>query len=337
MSERNYQELVRLLPVLPILAELGESGRITETAELLGIPQPTVSRALARASAVVGTSLAVRDGRGIRLTPAARLLIPRLQAALAQVQAGLDEVRVQADQARGRVSVAFQHTFGEATLPLMIAEFRRLHPAVTFELLQGSRALCLDSLAGARVDLAIVSPVPAPTRSLDAALLYAEPLRLVVPEHHRFADRGSIRLEEAKAEGFVVLSEGFGLRSIFDGLCREAGFRPRITFEGQDSHTLRGLVSAGLGVSVLAPSGADHLTPEASPLGWRELVIEAPLAQREIGLAWRVQAEEPDQVRRFRELVLGEGRPLLLRAFGGADQGETGPGGANRSPAAAAR
>jgi DNA-binding transcriptional LysR family regulator len=319
MLERNYQELARLLPVLPILAELGSTGHITETAELLGIPQSTVSRALARAAAVVGTDLVVREGRGIRLTPAAEVLIPRVQAALAQVQNGLDEVRLQADQTRGRISVAFQHTFGEATLPLMIREFRLRHPAVTFELIQGSRSLCLDSLAQARVDLAIISPVPRPTRSLGAQLLYAEPLRLVVPEQHPFAARQSIRLEEARAEGFVVLSEGFGLRSIFDALCRQAGFRPRITFEGQDSHTLRGLVSAGLGISVLAPSGADHLTPAASPLGWKELVIEAPLAQREIGLAWRMRDGEPEQVRRFRELVLGEGRPLLQRAFAGTD------------------
>ncbi len=323
MRERNYQELARLLPVLPILAELGETGHITETAELLGIPQPTVSRALARAAVVVGTDLVVREGRGIRLTPAAQLLIPRLQAALAQVQAGLDEVRLQADQARGRISVAFQHTFGEAMLPLMIREYRRLHPAVKFELIQGSRSFCLDALAEARVDLAVISPVPRASRSLGSELLYAEPLRLVVPEQHSFAARHSIRLEEARAEGFVVLSEGFGLRSIFDGLCRQAGFRPRITFEGQDSHTLRGLVSAGLGVSVLAPSGADHLTPAASPLGWKELVIEAPLAQREIGLSWRLRAGEPDQVRRFRELVLGEGRPLLQRAFAGTSAAPT--------------
>ncbi|WP_434614008.1 LysR family transcriptional regulator [Arthrobacter sp. A5] len=135
MNETDYRDLLRLLPVIPILVTLGRTGRITETAELLNFPQPTVSRALARAAAVVGTELTVRNGRGIRLTPAAQLLIPRLQAALAEVQAGLYEVRTQSKQARGRVAVAFQHTFGEATLPLLIRAFSLQHPAVTFALL----------------------------------------------------------------------------------------------------------------------------------------------------------------------------------------------------------
>ncbi len=329
MDEADYRDLLRLLPVIPILVTLGGTGRVTETAEQLGIPQPTVSRALARASAVVGTELTVRDGRGIRLTPAALLLIPRLQAAVAEVQSGLQEVRTRSEQARGRVAVAFQHTFGEATLPLLIRAFSRQHPAVTFQLLQGSRAGCLAALTEGRVDLAIVAPVPEATRTLGAELLYAEPLRLVVPQHHPLAARGSVRLAEARGEGFVVLGAGFGLRAIFDGLCREAGFKPRITFEGQDSHTLRGLVSAGLGVSVLAPSGVDHLTPAASPLGWKELAIEAPIARREIGLAWRVRATEPDQVRRFRELALTDGRPLLRRAFAGSADLDAGRRGAD--------
>ena len=68
----EHRQLVQLLPLLPLLAELGRTQHITETAELLGVPQSTVSRALARASAVVGTELLIRDGRGVRLTPAAK-------------------------------------------------------------------------------------------------------------------------------------------------------------------------------------------------------------------------------------------------------------------------
>ena len=64
----QHRQLVQLLPILPLLAELGRTQHITETAELLGVPQSTVSRALARASAVVGTELLIREGRGVRLT-----------------------------------------------------------------------------------------------------------------------------------------------------------------------------------------------------------------------------------------------------------------------------
>lgn len=142
----EHKQLVQLLPLLPLLAELGRTEHVTETAELLGVPQSTVSRALARASAVVGTELLIREGRGVRLTPAAKTLIPYIEAALAEFQAGLDVVRHESDVVRGRIAVTFQHTFGEATLPLLMSAFRNRHPTTAFELSQGARAACLESL-----------------------------------------------------------------------------------------------------------------------------------------------------------------------------------------------
>ena len=96
----EHRQLVQLLPILPLLAELGRTQHITETAELLGVPQSTVSRALARASAVVGTDLLVRDGRGVRLTPAATTLLPYVESALAEFRAGLDLVRHESEVVR---------------------------------------------------------------------------------------------------------------------------------------------------------------------------------------------------------------------------------------------
>ena len=118
------------------------------------------------------------------------------------------------------------------------------------------------------------------------------------------------------------MGPGYGMRSLTDALFREAGFRPRIAFESQDSHTARGLVSAGLGVSILPPGelapGARTPRRQSGDLGWVELALDSGLAFREIGLAWRERRggadAEPDPVRLFRELVLSEG-PALLAGF----------------------
>ncbi|MFI5084716.1 MAG: LysR family transcriptional regulator [Actinomycetales bacterium] len=316
MDRSEYRDLVALLPLLPVLIDVADTGHVGQTADRLGLPQSTVSRALARAGAAVGVDLLVRQGRGIRLTAAARALVPELAAAVQAVQSAVDGARRQGGQPRGLVRIAFQHTFGEAALPLLIRLFSGRYPHIRFELLQGARSVCLEALAEHRVDLVLTAPVPPSGRGTAAQPLYAEPLRLVVPEHHRLARRKSVALAEVQGDGFVVLSEGYGLRGIFDALARQSGFRPRITFEGQDSHTLRGLDSAGLGVSVLPASGVDHLTPRQSGLGWRELPLADAGARREIGLGWRNGSAEPAPVALFRDLVLGEGRVLLDRALG---------------------
>lgn len=213
-----------------------------------------MSRALARASAVVGTELLVRDGRGVRLTPAARTLLPYVEQALAEFQAGLDLVRNESAVVRGK------------NLGVLPAHLRRGNPAAADQ--------CL--------------PRPAPGR----------------------------QLADIRTEPFVALGPGYGLRSLTDALFREAGYRPRIAFESQDSHTVRGLVSAGLGVSVLPPGGnAPGRTagPETGDLGLVEIPLDSPLAFREVGLSWRRRkpGSEPVPVRLFREMVVTEGPELL--------------------------
>ncbi|MDR6556094.1 DNA-binding transcriptional LysR family regulator [Arthrobacter pascens] len=311
----EHRQLVQLLPILPLLAELGRTQHITETAELLGVPQSTVSRSLARASAVVGTELLIREGRGVRLSPAARTLLPYIESALAEFRAGLDLVRHESEVVRGRIAVAFQHTFGEATLPLLISTFRNRHPQTEFQLSQGARDTCLAELASGAADLALTAPVAAASRTIGSAALYREPLRLVVHHAHRIAGRRSAALADIKGEPFVALGPGYGMRSLTDALFREAGFRPRIAFESQDSHTVRGLVSAGLGVSILPPGGSPRpdRAARSGDLGWVEIPLDSELAYREIGLAWRERRSgpEPEPVRHFRELVLGQGPALL--------------------------
>lgn len=320
--EPELKHLVQLLPLLPVLAELGRTGHITATAEILGVPQSTVSRAVARASAVVGAELVVRDGRGVRLTPAAQTLLPYIEQALSGFQAGLDLVRTESDVARGKIAVSFQHTFGEAALPLLISAFRSSHPAAVFTLSQGARSACLEELAAGQSDLALTAPVAPAGMNLDSIPLYREPLRLVVHHSHRLAGRRSAGVAEVRTDPFVALGSGYGLRSLTDALFKEAGCRPRIAFESQDSHTVRGLVAAGLGVSILPPGGdapGRELRAATGNLGWVEVPLTSRLAFREVGVSWRrgKPGSEPVSVRLFREMVLSRGQELLAGLAGG--------------------
>jgi DNA-binding transcriptional LysR family regulator len=252
-----------------------------------------------------------------------------VESALAEFRAGLDLVRHESEVVRGRIGVTFQHTFGEATLPLLISAFRSRYPQTEFDLRQGSRDSCLAELSSGAADLALTAPVAPASRTIGSGALYREPLRLVVHHRHPLAARTSVDMAEIRKDPFVALGSGYGLRSLTDALFREAGFRPRIAFESQDSHTARGLVSAGLGVSILPPEGGSgpgrDVTADTGDLGWVEVALESGLAYREIGLAWRerrsVRDSEPDAVRLFRELVLQEGPSLLaglVRARAGA-------------------
>ena len=77
------------------------------------------------------------------------------------------------------------------------------------------------------------------------------------------------------------MEPGYGLRAITDEMFRAAGFEPRITFEGEEADTARGLVGAGLGVSLLPATASSLADPAVVPVP-----ITTPKAARTIGIAW---------------------------------------------------
>lgn len=299
-------EAESLLPLIPTLLAVADTEHITEAAHRLGVPQPTVSRQLARASSILGVPVIERRGRGIALTAAGRALMPFLERAARDVEAGLDAMSEQDARTRGRISVSFQNTVGEGVLPLLIRRFLADHPAVTFALDQGARARCLDRLEDGRADLAFVSlgDEHGPDTSFG---LYEERLVAVVPAHHRLAGRRVMDLVETADEPYVVMEHGYGMRSVCETLWADAGMAPTIAFEGQDFHTVRGLVGAGLGVSVLPPSNGS-----AGVLPTVDIALNDRAARRRIGVVWPARPMPAPAVA-FRDMVVRRGPAIVGR------------------------
>lgn len=293
-----------LLSLVPALLAVADTEHITEAAHILEVPQPTVSRQIARASKILGVDVVERHGRGISLTPAGRILVPYLQRAAADLEAGLDAMSEHDARARGHIAVSFQNTLGEDVVPALIKQFRADHPAVTFGLDQGARDGCLDRLDDARADVAFVSLSGEHTAE-NSFQLYDERLVLVVPMDHALASRKTVDLVDTADEDYIAMGHGFGMRSICDGLWAEAGIAPNIAFEGQDIHTLRGLVGAGLGVAIL-PRLRGH-GPETV-----EVRIGDATARRRIGMVWSSRPAA-SQVQAFRTMVVRSGRSLVVR------------------------
>ena len=162
--------------------------------------------------------------------------------------------------------------------------------------------------------------------------LLVEPLRLTVPPRHRLARRKRIRLAEVADEPFILLRSGYALRVLTERLCAEAGFSPKITFEGEEVETLRALVAAGLGVALLpppratssptpSPSRADTSPADASPADTPDadaaetdpapqLHVTDVDSTRELGLAWLTDRELPPASAAFRDHVLSSAQAV---------------------------
>ena len=297
---------VLLAPLLAQFAAVARLEHVTRAAAELGMPQPTLSRAVARLEADLGVALLAREGRTVRLTRAGEVFRGAVERALAEVERGAEAARAEADPVGGRVAFGFLHTMGSEAVPMLLRGFRVENPRVRFQLVQDYTDSMLQRLRAGELDLCLVSPRP-DGPELTARRLGEQRLRLVVPAEHRLAGRQRVRLAEVSGDAFVMLEPGYGLRRITDALCVEAGFTPRVSFEGEESETLRGMVAAGLGVAVLPPATAPR--PDVA-----ELQLTSPGARRELSLAWVTGRPLTPPVEAFRRYVLSVRDQLPLHS-----------------------
>ncbi|WP_410632457.1 LysR family transcriptional regulator [Amycolatopsis sp. cmx-4-83] len=282
--------------MLRLFREVAGGATVTETAAGAHLTQPALSRALRRLEHEAGAELFRRSGRLLRLTPAGHVFKRHAGLVLDQLDQGLREVADIVAPGAGVVPLAFLHTFGTWLVPDVLSGFLREHASTRFELRQHGEAGLEAELLEGTADLVLTSGDPGRPQ-LHWERLLVEPLRLAVPPHHRLAGRHRVRLADVADETFILLRPGYALRETTERLCAEAGFAPRIGFEGDEVETLRGLVTAGLGVSVLP-------LPHTAAFPAPHLELTDVDAARDIGLAWVAGRNLPAPSETFRRHVL---------------------------------
>lgn len=284
--------------VLRWFQQVAEGKTVTEVSDLDAVTQSGVSRALARLETQVGTPLLRRSGRTLRLTRAGEVFKPYVDALLLRFDEGIAAVGQFVSPETGTVAIAFQQSLGTWLVPDLVRSFRARHPAVRFRLTQVRDELHGLPLDGGitdleigtrrfRTDPAAARPGDLPVRTEQIA---TEPLRLALPREHRLAVGQRIHLADVAKEPFIALRPTSALQKLAYDLCKQAGFRPTVVFEGDDLTNVRGLVAAGLGVAIVPAPRAN--SPEAAAEGpVRYLDIADDGAQRGIYLTW--SAERP--------------------------------------------
>ena len=91
------------------------------------------------------------------------------------------------------------------------------------------------------------------------------------------------------------------VRIIVDKTCAHASFLPKIAFEGMDVATLRGLISAGLGIGLLPPAPARFA-------GVVEIKLSPARPIRPLGIGWIADRYVPASALEFRKFVVSKFR-----------------------------
>ncbi|ALS21016.1 MULTISPECIES: LysR family transcriptional regulator [Paenibacillus] len=285
---------------LQYFVKVARKQHVTQAAEELHVAQSAVSRQIRQLEEELGVQLFVQKGRNLQITAVGKLFLSRIEAVLTDLERAVNEIHEYLDPEHGEIRVGFPHSLGIYLLPTVIAHFRKNHPKVKFRLRQGTYNSLIRDVMKGEIDLAFISPFPEKHSHVAGELLLREELYAIVPQGHVLCEYQTIRLEQLKEDSFVMFSEEYSLRAIVLEACRKAGFSPRIGFEGEETDTIRGLVAAGMGVSLLPEMALTEIS-ELQPVKVR--VIE-PQVTRSIGLIHRTGEKLPLVAEVFREFLI---------------------------------
>jgi DNA-binding transcriptional LysR family regulator len=240
-------------------------------AEAVYVSQPALSQQVQRLEAELGIALLRRTSRGVELTPAGEDLLGRAEAILAEVTKVRGVMDEHAGVVRGAVRVAAT-TADALHLPDVLAGFHREHPGVRLALRHASASEVLALLRRGAVDLAVLSLGGEPVDGLTVTPLADEPVRAIAPPDEPFG-ADAVAIADLRGRPFVLGEPGTALRATVMAACQEHGFSPVPLLEVSDPATVRFLVSAGLGVSLVPQSWLDQPGP---PVSVAALIEPAP-------------------------------------------------------------
>ncbi|MER6202933.1 LysR family transcriptional regulator [Streptomyces sp. NPDC001586] len=238
---------------LRILRALAERGTVTATAEALHMTPSAVSQQLTNLARQLGVTLLEAEGRRVRLTDAAHLVLRHAEAVFAQLEAADAELAGYLSGDAGEVRVGAFSTAVPALVVPAVAALRTTRPGVEVRVREAEAAESYELLSAGGVDLALSLAAHAPT-ARDARFtrvtLLEDPLDVALPPGHPLAGAAGLRLADLSGDRWIYGGSG-PWSKITRTACEAAGFVPEQAHSASGWTAILAMVEAGMGVALV--------------------------------------------------------------------------------------
>ena len=248
------------------------------------VSQPTLSAQLRKLEESLGVQLIERRPRRVTLTQAGEEIAQRARTMLETGDAIVTVAQTRRDPLAGQLRLALLPTIGPYLLPQIALKLRKALPRLELMLYEYRTETMLERLHNGDIDVGILA-LPVHDDMLVSRELYSEPFVLAVPDSHRLATRAQVRISDLDQETLLLLEDGHCLREQALAVCARSGVREKQDFRATSIETLRQMVAAGVGITLLpmlASRGA-----YGSARGMTTLPFAKPVPSRLVGAVWR--------------------------------------------------
>jgi LysR family transcriptional regulator, hydrogen peroxide-inducible genes activator len=248
---------------LQYLVALADHRSFKRAAEACLISQPTLSTQIRKLEEELGVALFERSPRNVMLTPAGQDAVTRARRILGEVEEMRREARRQGRPEAGMVRLGVFPTLGPYLLPHVMPRIRARFPELELRLVEEKSDPLLERLREGKLDAAVLA-LPVHDANLHCEPLFDEPFMLAVPKGHPLAARDTLAMDELAQQNLMLLEEGHCLRDQALEVCHITGAREQQDFRATSLETLRHMVLAGLGVTLMPALAARGAAPSDS-------------------------------------------------------------------------
>lgn len=281
---------------LKAFLEVAECGSFSLAADRLFITQPAISKRVANLESQLETRLFDRLGKSVLLTESGKVLLPQARKILVEIAEAGRLVASLGDEVRGDLTIVTSHHIGLHHLSASLRHFCQRYHHVR------AHVRFTDSDMGARLvaeggcELAIITLPEAVPDRLVVDTSWKDRLKLMAATHHRLAV-GSISREDLEQYSAILPAGATTTSTIIRRSLEKIGIQARLSETSRDYETIRMLVSAGVGWSVLPETMADTSLHICNVKGFS--------CTRELGVLYHGDRVLSNPARAFLELFKG--------------------------------
>jgi LysR family hydrogen peroxide-inducible transcriptional activator len=274
----NLQDLRYLVAV----ADHRHFGR---AAEACFVSQPTLSTQLKKLERELGVELVERNPGHIVLTAVGEAVVERARIALREADSIRQVARRATDPEAGSLRIGLFPTLAPYLLPHVVPVLHERFAKLELLLVEEKSAVVHQRLREGQLDVGLLA-LPVHDDHLVCEPLFTEEFVLAVPTGHPLSHvEGTVSTSVLAGDHVLLLEEGHCLRDQALSVCQLVGAEERSGFRATSLETLRQMVAAGVGVTLLPELAVTAPVPDSPDI---TLVrFEPPVPRREIAMFWR--------------------------------------------------
>jgi len=287
---------------------VADSGSFSKAAVRLSVAQPILSRQIKLLETQLDAELFYRNGRGVVLSEAGRLLETYARSIVGLVDRAHAEIGALRAQPRGRVAIAMPPSIGWVLTGPLVVRCREAYPEIILHLAEGFSGHVAEWLSTGRVDIGIVYQSPRLLTLSTEALLTDELFLLGAVDDPARLSGDSVPMAKLAEVPMILPARPHGLRVLIDSELEKLGVSASVVFEVDAMPSTLSLVEQGVGYTVLSVGAVRHLLNAGRIRSWS---LTEPTLRRELLLATSTQRPMSVATRLVARLIRAQVRASL--------------------------